>query len=54
MKRITVSCPKIKKPAKVCELVREESGVIRMEIKFPQSELITINLSDYLQQLEAQ
>lgn len=51
MKKITVSCPQ-KKPSKVCELVKENSGIVLMEIKFPgTAELIRINLSEYLKKL---
>ncbi len=53
MKKITVSCPGQKKPAKVCDIIKEDSGLIRMEIKFPgTAQLLNINLSDYLKQLE--
>lgn len=53
MKKITVSCPGQKKPAKVCDLIKENSGIIRMEIKFPGTAmLLKINLSDYLKELE--
>lgn len=53
MKKVTVSCPGQKKPAKVCELIKEDSGVINMEIKFSGiANPIKINLSEYLKKLE--
>jgi hypothetical protein len=51
MKKVTVSCPGQKKPAKVCELVKEDSGILRMEIKFQNTPLLKIELNDYLMQL---
>lgn len=51
MKKITVSCPEQKKPARVCDLIKEDSGIIYMEIKFPGTVPLRINLSDYLKQL---
>lgn len=53
MKKVTVSCPGQKKPAKVCDLVKDDSGIICMEIKFPGTpQPLKINLNDYLKQLE--
>lgn len=53
MKEVTVSCPE-KKPAKVCKLVKEDSGIIYMKIKFPNTNELKINLSDYLKELAVQ
>jgi len=52
MKKVTISCPGQKKPAKVCDLVKEDSGTILMEIKFPNTPPLKIDLSHYLKQLE--
>lgn len=52
MRRVIVKCLE-KKPAKVCELIKNENGEVFMEIKYPGTGVISINLSDYLQQLGA-
>ena len=52
MKKVTISCPEHKKPSKVCDLIKDKSGIIRMEIKFPGCpEKLVVELNDYLKKL---
>lgn len=51
MKKVIISCPGQKKPARVCDLIKDDSGIIYLKIKFPGTPTLNINLSQYLSQL---
>ena len=52
MKKVTIKCPDMKRPAKVCDLTKDKAGRIRMEIKYPgYPKKVVIELNEYLRQL---
>lgn len=52
MKKIKVESPK-RKPSRICDLIKDEQGNVIMEIKFHNTEVIEVDITEHLMQLGA-
>ena len=53
MKRVEVNRPEYRQPARVFDLIMDDGGNVYVEIKFPGSSAIRVNIKEELMKLQA-